>query len=180
MALKSTIYKATIHLSDMDRHYYDTINLTIAQHPSETELRVMTRIVAFILNAHESLSFGKGLSDEDEAALWQINYSDEIEVWIELGQPDEKRLKKACNKAKHTHLYGYSSPFDVYWKQNTNKLAQYNNLTVERFNYETLEKITALLERNIEIQASIQDGQLWLTIGDETILLEKETLQLAK
>lgn len=180
MALKSTIYKSTIHLSDMDRGYYDTLNLTVAQHPSETDLRLVTRLVAYILNAHESLAFGKGLSDEDEAALWQINYSDVIELWIELGQPDEKRIKKACNKADSVILYAYHSPFDAYWKQSQNKLAEYKNLTVEKFDYDVLNHLSTLLERTLEIQASIQDGQLWLTIGDETILIEKESLQLAK
>lgn len=177
MALKSTIFKATIHLSDMDRDYYDTLNLTVAQHPSETDLRLMTRFLAYILNAHEQLAFGKGLSDEDEAALWQINYSEEIELWIELGQPDEKRIKKACNKSQHTILYGYSSPFDVWWKQNQSKLSQYKTLTVERFNYETVNQLATFLSRTMEIQASIQDGQLWLTLGDESLLIEKETLQ---
>lgn len=177
MALKSTIYKATIHLSDMDRNYYDSMHLTLAQHPSETDLRLMTRILAFVLNAHESLTFGKGLSDEDEAALWQINYSDEIELWIELGQPDEKRLKKAANKAKQVFLYGYNSPFDVWWQQNSSKLAQFSNLTVERFNYDTLKRLTELLSRTMEIQVSIQDDQLWLTMGSDTLLIEKECLQ---
>ncbi|MEW6991189.1 YaeQ family protein [Colwelliaceae bacterium 6441] len=177
MALKSTIYKATIHLSDMDRDYYDTLNLTIAQHPSETDLRLMTRLLAFILNAHENLTFGKGLSDEDEAALWQINYSQEIELWVELGQPEEKRIKKACNKAKSVILYGYNSPFNVWWEQNKSKLNLYKNLTVERFDDEILNTFTKFLNRTMEIQASIQDGQLWLTIGDESLLIEKETLQ---
>ena len=100
MALKATIYKANIELADMDRNYYDSFQLTIAQHPSETEQRLMVRLIAYILNAHPDLKFGKGLSDEDEASIWQINYSSEINVWVELGQPDKKRLKKACNQAK--------------------------------------------------------------------------------
>ncbi len=179
MALKSTIYKATIHLSDMDKNYYDTLNLTVAQHPSETDLRLMTRLLAFILNAHEDLSFGKGLSDEDEAALWQINYSQEIELWVELGQPDEKRLKKACNKANRTILYGYNSPFDVWWQQNKSKTSQHTNLTVERFDDAGLSALVALLSRTMEIQVSIQDGQLWITIGDESLLIERECLQTA-
>lgn len=177
MALKSTIYKMTIHISDMDRHYYHTHALTVAQHPSETDLRMMTRILAFILNADEQLSFGKGLSDEDEAALWKINYSEQIELWIELGQPDEKRLKRACVKADKTKLYGYHSPFDVWWNQNSSNTAAFKNLTVERFDYDVLTQLTKLLSRTMEIQASIQDGQLWLSIGDETLLIERESLQ---
>ena len=86
MALKATIYKANIELADMDRNYYDSLQLTVAQHPSETPQRLMVRLIAYILNAHEDLQFGKGVSDESEAAIWQINYSSEINLWIELGQ----------------------------------------------------------------------------------------------
>ncbi len=107
MALKATIYKATIHLSDMDRNYYDTLQLTVAQHPSETDQRMMLRMIAFVLNAHEDLQFGKGVSAEDEATIWQINYSEVIELWIELGQIDEKRIKKACNRSEQVKLYCY-------------------------------------------------------------------------
>lgn len=177
MALKSTIFKITLHISDMDRDYYDSVNLTLAQHPSETDRRLLTRILAYILNAHEDLAFGKGVSDEDEAALWQINYSDEIEQWIELGQPDEKRIKKACNKAASVMLYGYQSAFDVWWQQQHLKLSNYHNLSVERFDCAALDKLETLIGRTMEIQASIQDGQLWLTIGDESMLVERESLQ---
>ncbi len=161
----------------MDRNYYDATNLTLAQHPSETDLRLVTRILAYIFNAHEDLSFGKGVSDEDEAALWQINYSEEIALWIELGQPDEKRLKRACNRADKALLYGYHSPFDVWWQQNQSKLGQYKNLEVVKFDYDVLNTLASLLNRTMELQASIQDGQLWLTIGDETLLVERESLQ---
>ncbi|WP_206484125.1 YaeQ family protein [Thalassotalea sp. G2M2-11] len=180
MALKSTIYKATIHLSDMDRNYYDTLNLTLAQHPSETDLRLMSRLMAFVLNAHEQLTFGKGLSDEDEAALWQMNLQDDIELWIELGQPEEKRLKKACHKADKVILYGYQSSFDIWWQQNHNKLRQYDNLCVEKFDEEAIEQLAELLTRTMELQVSIQDGQLWLTCGDDSLLIERECLQQVK
>ncbi len=177
MALKSTIYKAIIHLSDMDRGYYDSLHLTLAQHPSETDLRLMTRLMAFVLNASENLTFGKGVSDEDEAALWQINYSEEVELWIELGQPDEKRLKKACNKAQKVILYGYQSAFDVWWQQNQNKFSQYSNLQIERFDYDALEELSEMISRTMEIQVSIQDRQLWLTLGEQSLLIERECLQ---
>jgi uncharacterized protein YaeQ len=176
MALKATINKAIIHLSDMDRNYYDTLNLTIAQHPSETDRRMMVRLIAFILNANEHLQFGKGVSDEDEAAIWQINYSEEIELWIELGQLDEKRIKKACNRAQQVKLYCYGSSVQTWWKQTENKLRQFNKLSVEQFSEETTEALTALASRTMEFQCSIQDGQLWLTSGDESLLIETEKL----
>jgi len=172
MALKATINKATVHLSDMDRNYYDTLQLTVAQHPSETDQRLMIRLIAYILNANEHLQFGKGVSDEDEAAIWQKNYSDEINLWIELGQLDEKRLKKACNQAKAVKLYCYSSSANTWWSQVENSLSKFERLSVEQFEPSTCDALVKLLSRNMEFQCSIQDGQLWLTSGEETLLIE--------
>ncbi|MFT5760281.1 MAG: hypothetical protein ACI9LM_005066 [Alteromonadaceae bacterium] len=177
MALKATINKATIHLSDMDRNYYDTLQLTIAQHPSETDQRLMIRLMAYILNANENLQFGKGVSDEDEAAIWQINYSEEIELWIELGQLDEKRIKKACNRSQKVKLYCYGSSVDTWWAQSAGKLMQFNKLSVEQFSEDTSIALAKLISRNMEFQCSIQDGQLWLTSGDETLLIETTKLK---
>lgn len=156
----------------MDRNYYDTISLTIAQHPSETNRRMMVRLIAYILNAHEALQFGKGISDEDEAAIWQINYSDEIDLWIELGQVDPKRIKKACTRAKQVKLYCYGSSVDIWWQQVKNKLLQYPQLTVEQFDINTTDALEKLVSRSMDFQCSIQDGQLWLTSGEETLLIE--------
>jgi len=177
MALKSTINKATIHLSDMDRNYYDTLQLTIAQHPSETDRRMMIRLIAFILNANENLQFGKGVSDEDEAAIWQINYSEEIELWIELGQIEEKRLKKACNRAKQVKLYCYGTSVNTWWQQVENKLNQFDKLTIECFSEETTQALAKLAQRSMEFQVSIQDGQLWLNCDEETLLIELSKLK---
>ncbi|MBA6329388.1 YaeQ family protein [Colwellia sp. MB02u-6] len=172
MALKATIKKATIHLSDMDRHYYDTIQLTIAQHPSENDRRMMIRLIAYVLNASENLQFGKGVSDEDEAAIWRVNYSDVIELWIELGQLDEKRLKKACNRAQQVKLYCYGSSVDTWWQQSKSKLNQLNKLSVESFSEETSQALELLANRSMEFQVSIQDGQCWLTCGEQSLLIE--------
>ena len=177
MALKATINKATIHLSDMDRHYYDTLQLTVAQHPSETDRRMMLRLIAFVLNANEHLQFGKGVSDEDEAAIWQINYSEVIELWIELGQLDEKRLKKACNRAQQVKLYCYGSSVDTWWQQSKSKLNQYKKLSIASFSEETVQALAQLAERSMEFQVSIQDGQCWLTCGEQTLLIELDTLK---
>lgn len=177
MALKATINKATIHLSDMDRNYYDTLQLTIAQHPSETDQRLMIRLIAYILNAHENLQFGKGVSDEDEAAIWQINYSEVIELWIELGQLDEKRIKKACNRSQKVKLYCYGSSVDTWWSQSASKMRLFNKLSIEQFSEDTSNALAKLISRSMEFQCSIQDGQLWLTSGDETLLIETIKLQ---
>ena len=177
MALKSTIYKANIELADMDRNYYDSLQLTIAQHPSETAQRLMVRLICFILNAHNDLQFGKGVSDEEEAALWQINYSDEIALWIELGQLDEKRLKKACNKAAQVKLYCYGTSVETWWSQSQNALAKFDKLIIEQFDTKTTDALVKLLNRTMDFQCSIQDGQLWLSSGDETLLIETKKLK---
>lgn len=177
MALKATIYKVTIHLSDMDREYYDTLNLTIAQHPSETDQRMMVRLIAFILNAHQDLQFGKGLSDEDEASIWQINYSSVIDLWIELGQVEPKRIKKACSRTKSVKLYCYGSSSDTWWSQVESKMRAFEGLKVEQFSQQTCDALVNLVDRSMEFQCSIQDGQLWLTAGDETLLIETVKLK---
>lgn len=177
MALKATIYKAIIHLADMDRNYYDTLQFTIAQHPSETDQRLMVRMIAFVLNAHEDLQFGKGLSDEDEATIWQVNYSDEINLWIELGQIDEKRIKKASNRSKQVKLYCYGRSVDTWWKQISDKLQSFDTLSIEQFSTSTTDALTKLISRTMEFQCSIQDGQLWLTDDGETLLIETTTLK---
>ena len=177
MALKAKIFKVNINLADMDREYYDTINLTIAQHPSETDQRMMVRLLAFILNAHEDLQFGKGLSDEDEAVIWQVNYSSVIDLWIELGQIDNKRIKKACSRAKSVKLYCYGSSVNTWWSQNQSKMAKFDLLTIEQFSQETTHALVKLVNRTMELQCSIEDGQLWLTADDETLLIETTKLQ---
>ncbi|MFT5813752.1 MAG: hypothetical protein ACI9VT_001506, partial [Psychroserpens sp.] len=177
MALKATIKKATIHLSDMDRNYYDTIQLTIAQHPSENDRRMMIRLIAYLLNASENLQFGKGVSDEDEAVIWRINYSEVIELWIELGQLDEKRLKKACNRAQEVKLYCYGSSVDTWWQQSKSKLNKLNKLSVESFSEETAQALELLADRSMEFQVSIQDGQCWLAYGEESLLIELNKLK---
>lgn len=177
MALKATIYKVNIELANMDRNYYDSLQLTLAQHPSETEQRLMVRLICYILNAHPDLQFGKGVSDEDEAAIWQINYSDEIALWIELGQLDEKRIKKACNQSAKVKLYCYGSSVNTWWSQAENNFQKFSKLSIEQFNIDTTNTLVRLLSRNMDFQCSIQDGQLWLSSGDETVLIETTTLK---
>ena len=163
MATKSTVVKAELQVSDMDRHYYATHNLTLAQHPSETDERLMVRLLAFALHADERLEFGRGLSDEDEPALWKRNYSDEIELWIELGQPDESRLRKASARAREVVVVGYGG--------NAAALARLRNLTVLEIAPADVAATTALLGRGMRVTAMIQDGELQLMDADRTVAL---------
>src|SRR6266542_2837271 len=107
MATNATIFKATLHIADMDRQYYEDHSLTLARHPSETDERMMVRLLAFAMHAHEALSFGRGLSTEDEPDLWQKDLTGLIERWIEVGQREEKNIRQACGRAKQVVIYTY-------------------------------------------------------------------------
>ena len=165
MALKATIFKADISITDMDRNYYNDHNLTIARHPSENDERMMLRIIAFIANAHERLQFTKGLSDDDVPDLWQKSYSDEIELWIELGQPSEQRIKKGCNQSQQMMIYAYAdNSFDMWWKKEGSKLQLRKNLSVFTVPESLAAQLSAAVQCSMQIQVTIQDGQMWLTI----------------
>lgn len=168
MALKATIFKADISITDMDRNYYNDHSLTIARHPSENDARMMLRIVAFIVNAHERLQFTKGLSDDDVPDLWQKSFSDEIELWVELGQPSEQRIKKGCNQSQHMMIYSYAdNSFDAWWKKEQNKLQARKNLSIFTLPETLSDALTNAVQRSMQIQVTIQDSQIWLTIeGD--------------
>ena len=175
MAIKSTIFKAELSISDMDRHYYDNHQLTIARHPSETDERMMLRIAIFVLHASEFLTFTKGLSTDDEPDLWQKNLTDEIEVWIDLGQPDEKRMRKACGRSKQVCVYCYSTKSAVvWWQQVKTKFSRFENLTVRHISAETVEQLGQLAEKNMQLQCSIQGGILWIGSGEKSVELSFE------
>lgn len=173
MALKATVFKAQLSLSDMDRHQYQDVSLTLARHPSETDERMMIRLAAFAWHAAERLEFTKGLSADDEPELWRKNYSDEIELWIELGQPDERRLKKACNRSRHVVLYLYGGRgTSVWWKQNQGKLSQHDNLTVIELSDTQTLPLTAMVGRTMHLTCTISDGQLWVSNGELEVTLD--------
>lgn len=170
MAQKATIFKVDLSISDMDRNYYAEHNLTVARHPSENDLRMMLRILAFIFNASERLEFTKGLSDVDDPDIWQKSYADEIELWIELGQPSEARIKKGSNQAKQMLVYSYSgNAFDTWWQKEQHQLGMRKNLSVYTIADSVGELLTELVQRNMQIQCTISEGQLWLTIGEQSI-----------
>ena len=173
MALKATIFKAELQLSDMDRHHYQTYSLTLARHPSETDERMMIRLVAFALNAHEQLSFTKGISSDDEPDLWLKSLSGEIELWIELGQPDEKRLRKACGRSKRVIVYAYAErSATLWWQQNQQSFKRFENLSVALLSVGNEEILRDLVQRNMSLACTIQEGQIWLGDGRLDVTLE--------
>jgi uncharacterized protein YaeQ len=178
MALKSTIFKAELSVSDMDRHYYDTHQLTIARHPSENDERMMMRILAFALNASETLAFGRGLSNEDEPDLWQKSLIDEIELWIEFGQPDEKRIRKACNQSQQVKIYTYQPrAAEVWWQQNKDKLAMLDKLSIFSISQESVDALASMAQRSMQLQCSIDDGQCWFSNGVDNVEIDLSKLK---
>jgi uncharacterized protein YaeQ len=161
MAIKSTIYKIDLQIADMDRHYYATHNLTLARHPSETDERLMVRLVAFMLFATDTLAFGKGLSDDEEPDLWQKDLTGAIELWIDVGLPDEREVRKACGRAKQVAVVLYGGRIaDMWWENNKKALLKQNNLTV--INLLDTQEIADIASRGMEISCTIQDKEMML------------------
>ena len=176
---KSTVVKAELQISDMDRHYYATHNLVLAQHPSETDERLMERLLAFALHADERLEFGRGLSDEDEPARWRRDYGGEIEQWIELGNPDESRVKKACARAREVVVVNYGGrASDIWWEKAAGTLSRLKNLTVLSLPAEVPAQLAAMGGRGMRLNALLQDGELQL-MGDEGTLAIRPEVRIA-
>lgn len=172
IAAKATILKAELQVTDLDRHYYASHALTLAQHPSETDTRLLVRLLAFALHADERLEFGRGLSDEDEPALWRRDYTGAIEQWIELGQPEEARLRKASGRAQQVVVVGYGGQAaEAWWKRNAAALGRLRNLSVVDFEDAGLEEAGTLLSRGMRVTAMIQDGELQLMDAERSVVL---------
>ncbi|MGX4676489.1 YaeQ family protein [SAR92 clade bacterium H246] len=175
MALSATICKADLNIVDMDRHYYQQHSLTVAQHPSENDERLMIRLLAFALHADEFLSFTKGLSTDDEPDLWQKSLSGEIELWIELGLPSEKRLKKACGRAQQVILYTYGTgSAEQWWKQIQPQVSRFKNLSVHHLDSSITRELASGMRRNLDIQVSIQDSEVTWDSDQKTLSFRPE------
>lgn len=170
MAAKATVYKVELSVSDMDRHYYATHALTLAMHPSETEERLMVRVLAFALNAGERLAMGRGISStEEEPDMWARDYTGAIDLWIEVGQPDEQRLRKACGRSKEVRVYCYSGrSAAVWWEKSAKDFARFANLKVFDVPAETTAALGKLAARNLSLQCLVQDGHAQLIADDGT------------
>ena len=163
MALNATTYRFELSISDMDRGYYATHTLTLARHPSETDERLMVRLLAFALHADERLQFGKGLSSEDEPDLWRKDLTGDILEWIDLGQPDEQRIRRACGRARQVIIMNYSGRgADIWWEKNRTALGRSKNLTVIDIAVPAVDALAAMATRNMRLQCLIQDRQVQL------------------
>lgn len=179
MALKATIFKAELQIADMDRSYYATHALTLAQHPSETDERMMVRLAVFALHASEALSFTKGISTDDEPDLWEKDLTGRIELWIDIGQPDEKRIRKACGRARHVHIYCHSGhSAALWWQKHGDALNRFENLSVVNLPSDATKALADLVQRSMQLQCTVQDGQLWMSNGTDNVLLDPTTWKM--
>ena len=181
MALKSTIFKASLQIADIDHGYYADHTLTLARHPSETDERMMLRLAALALQAHKlqtlcsgdaTLAFGAGLSNPDEPDAWLRDYTGLTRLWIEVGQPEDKPLLKACNKADAVVLYCFSQAAEIWWRGMQAKLARPPNLSVWRIPASAAQALIPMAQRNMQLQATIQEGVLMLSDGARHVDIE--------
>jgi uncharacterized protein YaeQ len=181
MALKATIYKANLQLADMDRQVYGDHSMTIARHPSETDERMMIRLLAFALNVpasddHGALEFAKDLWDTDEPALWRRDLTEQIVHWIDVGQPDDRRLMRASPRAGRLSVYAFSASTPIWWGGIATKITRAANLDVWQVPAEQSQALAELAQRTMQLQISVQDGSAW--IGDGARSVEVTPLRL--
>ena len=176
MAQKPTIYKAKISLSNLDTNQYETLNLTIAQHPSENSERMMTRLLAYCFNAQEFLSFTKGLSAPDEPDIWAKTLDDQITLWCDVGEPAHDRLKKAVGRSKEVKVYSFNSKSDVWWNKG---LPDFSKLKVSfyRFPWENIQALAQLVERTMDISITITDNSAFIASDSGNCEVTCEVLQ---
>ena len=181
MALKATIHKAQLQIADMDRGVYADHVVTLARHPSEADERMMIRVLAFALNVlgddnAGQLEFAKDLWDVDEAALWHQDYTEAIQHWIDVGQPDDKRLMRAAGRAERVSVYSFSSSTPVWWKGLQSKITRADNIAVWQIEAEQSQALARLAERTVQLQVTVQDGTVWLSTGKESVEITPKRL----
>ena len=167
-------------MADMTRHYYQTHNLTLAQHPSETQERMMLRLVAFALCADERLIFGKGISEDSEPDLWQHSLTGEIDLWVELGLPEDKLIRRASHRARQGLVLAYGGTIvDKWWANQQKGAKELDNLTVVAIKAEEAQALTKLCQRTMSLQCTIQEGQLWFADNEQSVVLNPVLLKTA-
>ncbi|MBL8350509.1 MAG: YaeQ family protein [Burkholderiaceae bacterium] len=181
MALKATIYKAALQVADIDRNVYADHALTVPLQPSETEERLMARLLAFALNLpaddrHGMLQLARGMADADEPDLWHKDLSDQLLHWIEVGQPDERRLARACGKARRVTLYCYSASAPIWFAGIAGKITRLRNLEVWQLPAEQSQALAGLAQRSMQLQFSIQDGHVYVGDGQRSVEVQPKPL----
>ena len=178
MALKSTIFRADVVISDLQRNYYQKHSVTLARHPSETDERMMMRMLAFILNASDNLAFAQGLTSSDEPDLWEKDFTGAVSNWVMVGLPDEKYIKKACSRSQHVIIYSYGGSAAEQWWTNIKNIAhKFDHLSIFNINQSDSSALTNLTERTMKLDALFQDNILWLSNAHHRIEVNLEILK---
>lgn len=180
MALKSTVYRVQLQLADMDRNVYGDHSLTLARHPSENDERLMVRVLAYALYAEEGLVFANGLSEPDEADLWKMDLTGAVELWIDVGLPDERLVRKASGRAARVVVLAYGRSAEAWWLQNRAALERLDKLEVRLLAPEESQALASLAARGMQLQCTIQDGQVWMGDGERFVTLEPRTLKTVR
>ena len=162
MALKPTIYKFRIALTDLNRDYYDSLNLTVALHPSENLPRMMARILAYCLNASPELMFTKGLSTTEEPDIWIKELDDHISLWIDIGEPEPERIKKATRLADKVIIYSFNTKSDTWWKQNQGKLGALK-ASIIRFDTKAVEMLASYVSRTMDLSVMLSGQSAYVS-----------------
>ena len=179
MALKSTIFKAELNVADMNRHHYADFYLTLARHPSETNERMMLRLLAFACHAGESLEFGRGLSADDEPDLWQKDLTGNINLWIELGTPDPERIRKASGKAQQVVLYCYGDrAVPIWWEKHKSKLGRIDNVRILQIEQGDCDALTSLVQPSMRLQCSLDGEDICFSGGGESVQVSPVSLKV--
>jgi len=184
MAIKATVYRANLQIADMDRGLYATHQVTLAREPSETDERMMARLLAFGLQVpaddHDgALVFARGAADAEEPDLWQRGLAGELRLWIEVGQPDERRLVRAAGRADRVVLYVYSSAAHIWWAGVQAKVARLANLSVWQLPAAQSQALAALASRSMQLQVTVQEGQIWVGNADDSVEIHPIALKMA-
>ncbi|UUX94109.1 YaeQ family protein [Aquabacterium sp. J223] len=184
MALKATIYKAQLQLADMDRGVYADHSLTLARHPSENDERLMLRLLAFALRVpaddhHGMLEFTRGLDEPDEPPLWQKDLTGALVQWIDLGQPDERRLIRAAGRAEQVVVYASGSSVPIWWQPLEQRVARAANLEVWQVPADQTQALAALADRGMRLAINVQDGTAWVSQGERSVEVTPVRLKAA-
>ena len=181
MAIKATIFKASVQIADMDRNVYLDPAVTIARHPSETDERMMIRLLALLLNLpadthHGALELAKDLWEADEPALWHKDLTGQLKHWIEVGQPDDKRLMKASGRADRVSVYSFSASTPIWWSAVATKITRASNIAVWQIDAAQSQALAALAQRGMQLQISVQDGSAWVGDGEHSVEITPQRL----
>ena len=168
LALGATIYTFDIELADTDRAVYQSLNLRVAQHPSETPDYLLTRVLAYCLEYAEGIAFSKGLSDPDEPAIAVRDLTGALQVWVDIGLPEPERLHRASKAAPRVAVYTHKDPAQWIVKLAAAKIHRAEKLDVFAIDRAWLTHFVAKLERRMEFSLARSEGDIYLTIGDDT------------